>query len=701
MTPARLCLLLLLLTTPLLSCGEVPAQHADPEPGDGGFPHADRPDGATGVADASIAADANACVDASAFADGGEVEDSGIVADASEALDAGGDAEEQVDAGVSADANGFVDAGAFADGGGVEDSGIVADAGETLDSGGLEDAGEQTDAALVADASIAADANAFVDAGAFTDGGIVADGGEALDSGGFGDAGEQTDAGTTELPVVSSNPDMEFTGRLEDGVQFRLAALAADFGTAPVIYGYTDFREQVIGQPWNQLLQKGTARPDSWGNTILAGRGASNAVDLIHDGTPLQSQIRLWLPHVTRLFISRALRIREGGTWVGSKNWPSGEPTIGEFPDDSCFKFSWAFFIDDDSHSPSNLCIPTHVGGGIMIGGNSHVSRSATAGSSALSYSSWIVVDGFAAADPANPYGNGGPSYIGIYSDQINRIAWNHSTTVFALDQGDYFESVFVPGWIDVNDRARISQTDVYVADRSERLLIANHFDLMQASKVVVQPHESWSNREITAVLRLGDIDPAVEPVYLLFRDYRQDLAQPLALSNPLSIPTGVEAVMGAEVPTTTIYAGEGRFFLDPHGYLAGEGEIVTTVGLWSRADGTAPSTFALYEADTDDYTGARKVAEIGRANDLIVDDPTIAAPRGAQLSEALLNHPLTAGKHYWLAAQVGSPYPVRAAGSGILKSDAGLQPPERPSEAPLSPQGYRLALFARVVRLQ
>lgn len=499
--------------------------------------------------------------------------------------------------------------------------------------------------------------------------------------------------------IEVSNGAFRFISDLKEGATFNLIAEAStDFGTAPTLFAYSDFRDQTLGGMWGFELENGIAREDSVNNGIVyTGRGeVSRALDAS------DTRVKIDLPDVTEIFISRALKIRSGGTWPGSRGWPNGQPEAGVFPSDSTFKMSWLFTVDDDGGgSNNNLCAPTHGSAhSISIAGNSH-NFGGAANLEAVSHTGWSVVESWVRAHPENLDDDQGNGYIGVYSDQPNSIR-NFTGTVFHPDKGGRgFVSVYTTGWIDKNGSEAVSFTDLYIASGAQRVVLADHWNPYLVSKYIIQPHTTWTGTKITGRLRLGELDPVAEPLYLHVYDTENSLVtSPLALTNEIKIPTGTTHTFGVVTPISYGYVSSNRLHVNPDSYRAQQGEMIRDMNLWVVGNSNKRTVFAIYENSVNDLATATKVYEQTREPGPLVQQPDIS-PYGAKTVSVQPLKSLTPGNYYWLASNIGDAYVIKAddAEATVLRGNGALA--DSISDMTLSEQEYSIGLNATILQAE
>jgi len=77
-----------------------------------------------------------------------------------------------------------------------------------------------------------------------------------------------------------------------------------------------------------------------------------------------------------------------------------------------------------------------------------------------------------------------------------------------------------VPGWVDNNDLAEFYMTDLYFASTPARVVIADNPDFSLCRRKAVCPRTGdWTSTSAEVMLKLGDMDPAVDGLFLFVFD--------------------------------------------------------------------------------------------------------------------------------------------------------------------------------------
>ena len=251
---------------------------------------------------------------------------------------------------------------------------------------------------------------------------------------------------------------------------------------------------------------------------INGGTGRSNVFGIPDDaGT-------LGLREFDEFFVS--LAIRDLGDFPGNNSSPT------DFSSDSSAKDVWVMFGnrgDNYDYSCSqgecngnDVVLATHAGGGsFAIGGNTTLTGWWLP--TFWQFQTWNATSTWLRLDPTDPYG----SVTGTFE---------HVAASSGYLRDDYAEGLLrdlegVPptwdrikfgAWYRAAGDVRRVFDDLYVAigpGAAARVEIADAPTIEQATKRAISTVDAWSNGRIEVTLRLGDLDPAVDPLFLYVVD--------------------------------------------------------------------------------------------------------------------------------------------------------------------------------------
>lgn len=355
------------------------------------------------------------------------------------------------------------------------------------------------------------------------------------------DATSSTSGSTTADPDEDCPPGdgtfavVSVAGEIADGAQVVVCGNAfGDLG--PTIVLFDDMEE---GEPGASVADA-TPTIGAW----LEGRGVyaddasrSGALSMVAadadiDGGTGRSTVfgipdasgNLGLREFDEFFVS--LAIRDLGDFPGNNSSPTS------FSSDSSAKDVWVMFGnrgDNYDYSCSqgecngnDVVLATHAGGGsFAIGGNTTLTGWWLP--TFWQFQTWNVTSTWVRLDPDDPYG----PVTGTFE---------HVASTSGYVRNDYDEGLLrdldgiPPTWDRIKFAAwyrgagdvRRVFDDLYVAigpGSAARIEIADAPVIENATKRAISTVDAWSDGRIEVTLRLGDLDPAVDPLYLYVID--------------------------------------------------------------------------------------------------------------------------------------------------------------------------------------
>lgn len=306
---------------------------------------------------------------------------------------------------------------------------------------------------------------------------------------GFGDLG----------PTILLFDDME--GGQAD------APLAAE---APAIGAWTEPRGQYVGD----ASRSGSLAMLFADTAITEGGGVSAVVGLPDRAGPLG--LRLF----DEVFLS--LAIRDLGDFPGNNSSPT------QFSSDSSAKDVWMMFGDrGDNYEYScqqgqcnghDFVFATHTGGGsFKHDGNNTPSSWWLPGF--WQFQAWNVMSTYIRIDPDDPYG-AAHGVFEHFSPAGGYVRDEYTSTILAdlADIPPAWDRLKFGAWYRKAGQVRRVADDIYVAigpGAAARVEIADAAQIEDATKLAISTAHAWSANQIEATVRLGDLDPQTDDLYL------------------------------------------------------------------------------------------------------------------------------------------------------------------------------------------
>jgi len=330
------------------------------------------------------------------------------------------------------------------------------------------------------------------------------------------------------VDFLDSQPDLTVTGTLVDGGTLQVSTSSLDFGEGAEVYLFDDFTgTSIVNGQVSETPRLGTGSYtgiDESDRLSPKKRGESNSV---YGGGAISGQPRFTprvnLPDVRECFHSLSLFYPKEASWTGSTD--DGSPYTPKpryIPVDSTFKVVW-YFADGDYNGGSNMCVPSHISGdNWALVGNS------TASLGALSYGiresmcweGWNTHEAHIKANSADTEDLTGTGFVSVASPMFRNQQSTVSGTLFAVDGAYSYNEASVPGWVDNNDLAEFYMTDLYFASTPARVVIADNPDFSLCRRKAVCPRTGdWTSTSAEVMLKLGDMDPAVDGLFLFVFD--------------------------------------------------------------------------------------------------------------------------------------------------------------------------------------
>jgi hypothetical protein len=166
-----------------------------------------------------------------------------------------------------------------------------------------------------------------------------------------------------------------------------------------------------------------------------------------------------------------------------------------------------AWLIDTSyDGSSSDLCTPTHVGGGsFQIAGNDFRLTYLPKGSEWWSWDNWMRITIWVKADENNPAGAGNYFWQAVSADR-GQTTVRASAPVFDADGPTQkaYRYLNLPGWVRTSGTSQPAYDDVYLAtgaNAQARIEIGDAPTYTESKHLALAIPQSWSGDKITARL--------------------------------------------------------------------------------------------------------------------------------------------------------------------------------------------------------
>lgn len=328
----------------------------------------------------------------------------------------------------------------------------------------------------------------------------------------------------------------------------------AGFGDGPEVAVYDTFDPPGIADAGSYVkagLIAGSAIDEraselgSWKMGSYPGRYDTDAYSgsysaRLYKGNIGMQQIKTKFAPSQEVYISYWVKLSGGETFPGDH--VDGER---QFSKDSSWKFSW--LIDKDYHGKSSdVCLPTHVGGGTFYLGGNGGNLVTSVGNEWWSWSHWMRISFWLKANELDPTAPGRIDFITRSQDKGYKKR-TYQKPVFtsrgspASDKA--YRQVNFPGWIRSlqDDDTDVVYDDIYVAygqGAVSRVEIANAKKYDEADKIFILPKKKWSETRIEAKM-LGFLSNSPENMYIYITDKNGNVNNngiPISQLNPSNV---------------------------------------------------------------------------------------------------------------------------------------------------------------------
>ncbi len=291
------------------------------------------------------------------------------------------------------------------------------------------------------------------------------------------------------------------------------------FGPGPNVVLYDDFES---GGAVGNLVSLTGAPVGNWTESVgdlpiydSVARSGSKSMRTYRDGRA--TILKKDFPNLaTEVYFSFWVRVPSGTPFPGDSGG------VNKFSSDSSWKFAWLIDTSYDGSS-SDLCMPTHVGGGsFQLAGNDFRLTYLPKGNEWWSWSNWMRMSVWLRADPSNPTGPG-RYFWHVTSADRGQTRFDGTDPVFDKDGPSQkgFRYINLPGWIRTEGSSRPVYDDIYIASGANaqaRIEIGDASTYAASKHLTLLVPKSWSATSISAELPVGAL-PSSGTAYLYVTD--------------------------------------------------------------------------------------------------------------------------------------------------------------------------------------
>lgn len=274
-----------------------------------------------------------------------------------------------------------------------------------------------------------------------------------------------------------------------------------DFGNAPNLLIYDTFENKDALPESKITLQAAVEGSWTWMNEFYSptyaskGRSGSRSVVAVsHEG---MQQFRKDLGAVQEIYFSYWVRL-DGDFFPGDR--VSGPRTFSE---DSSFKMVWLWDQDFGGKS-SDVCLPTHVGGGRFYLAGNDFNMVTGVGNDWWSWDNWMRLSFWLKANPDDPTLPGTVTFETLSLDKGYELR-SYNTPVFDADgvEPKVYRTINFPGWVrSMEANTQILYDDIYIAtgpNAASRVEVGNSEVLDEVTRLDLLKVENWSETSISA----------------------------------------------------------------------------------------------------------------------------------------------------------------------------------------------------------
>ena len=301
-----------------------------------------------------------------------------------------------------------------------------------------------------------------------------------------------------------------------------ITVTGSGFGSGPNVILYDDF--EASGGVVGQAVSLAASTVGSWTDTVgvtpqydSVARSGSRSIRIYRDGQTASLRKDFPAP-ATEVFFSFWVRVPSGTPFPGDSGG------VNQFSSDSSWKFAWLIDSSYDGSS-SDLCAPTHTGGGsFQLAGNDFAMTYLPKGSTWWSWNSWMRMSVWLRADPSNPTGPGGRYRWHVTSTERGQFEQAGSEAIFDSDGPSQkaFRYINMPGWIRSDGSSRPVYDDIYIATGSNaqaRVEIGDASTYSASKQLTLLVPKSWSASSISVQLPTGAVPSSGAYLYVTDKD--------------------------------------------------------------------------------------------------------------------------------------------------------------------------------------
>lgn len=314
-----------------------------------------------------------------------------------------------------------------------------------------------------------------------------------------------------------------FSGSLTGGSSFTVTG--SNFGSqGPTILLFEDFESDtpgskisLTGPPIGEWTSFNSSNGFTASNVAHTGSVSFNVNDVtqITNGTNTQQA-----PNILNLSLGGSQTELFYSLWTYTPNQQfcgvassgTAAPSPGNFPVNSCWKMTWVIDSTNTISGPFNLCIPTFIGSGFSVQGESQTLYE-TMGEGWWSFSTWNRISTWLRGAPSAT-GSQSTGFIQTLNSQVGMNTFQYGTASenpLFTETGANMAHINIPGFTDVINQSQLPLLDdIYVAVGAGSVACV---EIGDASTYAACQHmtrllaTSWADGSVTSTVPRAGLD--------------------------------------------------------------------------------------------------------------------------------------------------------------------------------------------------